>query len=125
MIRTFCPGCGQDYNVEDGMIGQKVQCERCGTVWEIPPYVAPSLQTLRAAPQSAPAQKESTGVKIIVVILLVIFVFPLGFVLSAAGANVVGIASDNPTASGVTGIGIGVLWLVAFVTGIGQYWRKH
>ena len=43
MIRTFCPGCGQDYEIGDELRGKRVECELCGAKWDVPVNVTPTV----------------------------------------------------------------------------------
>lgn len=53
-MKTQCPHCSQEYDIEPSMIGQKVQCEACGTDFfvEDKTAVAKPDKTLESSPKN-------------------------------------------------------------------------
>ena len=63
-MKTQCPQCGSEYDVDDSFIGQKVECE-CGCKWQI-------QQSLKSPPRKQVKRKIEPGCVFGIFILLAV-----------------------------------------------------
>lgn len=84
MIRTFCPGCGQDYEIGDELLGKRVECDLCGAKWTAPEAVAMVMSHAPVpAPTEIPAWKKGFATAGAVVLS------GLGFIATVSVAGIV------------------------------------